>query len=187
MSSLKKMKKEIDFLDEHYLHDILHEFYDDEKYYFVEHTDNLKIQDHNSVPFPSLDKFNVMFKSNMICKLVYGNPLYFEIYRLIFNSPRVESKLYKRIITNTPHATQFTFQISNNLLYFAYIEDKEINLEIVDLHTSTSVGKSWKMDFLNYDGSINQILFSGNKIILDSTHYIYIINRDGSYNMITNT
>jgi hypothetical protein len=182
MSSLKKMKKEIDFLNEHHLHDILHEFYDDEKYYLTRDY-RLEIQDHNSVEFPRPNEFNATFKSNMICKLVLDDPCYFEIYQLIFNSPHVESKLYKKIITNTTYGVHFEFQTLDNLLYFSYIKGEKINIEIVD---TAHEGRSWKIEFDNYGGRINQILFSGNKIILDCSQYIYIISRDGSYNMIKN-
>jgi hypothetical protein len=159
---LSKFKKEMDIFDEHHIHNMLHEYYDDENYYVLGHDGLLQIEDHTEHKVNSL----IMRENFIISEDII------EIIKFLPGDFRIET--YKTL--TSPIWTLDSY-IVGNLLYLTYMR----NIYIIDMET----GNSWKVSLQLLDLEfIFNLITHKDLLILTTTVGCYIINKDGSYNKI---
>jgi hypothetical protein len=163
--ALTEFKKELDFLNEHHLHDILHELYNSERYYIGD-DENMTVEGYEPIPMG-----DATIEDNFITSIEYYQ---FMIQRLKFSSDSIELKNYR--IINLPYKNGISHHhINKNLLYLTY----EYKTLIIDIGT----GNSWEISIFIGDYVRNIITYK-DLLIIVKTDKIYVINKDGTYNIL---
>jgi hypothetical protein len=166
--ALKEFKRELDIFNEHHLHDILHQLHDSERYYIG--LDNgqsiLNVEGYEPIEIDSLAIDNGFMTDRGFNR--------FTIDRLNFSGQNIEVERYRNLILEDRDGIISEY-INKNLLYLIY----ESKILIINMES----GDSWKID-IHIDSTHPHIITYKDFLMVVKSTEIYVINKDGSYNVL---